>query len=153
MKHLYKLLFIFILFPIIFFSSCTKEIEKKVEGKWKRVMVENMNSAFNEYWVFGPDGKAFIHTDADPGNGWLTPVNDSCSYVINSRLRRSYIYLYMDSVDLREYYGVWEIIYVRKNTMMIVLRPTYQSIYNQGHREINPDIQGGLLFREFVKVE
>lgn len=150
MKHS-KLIFFFIVFSVLFSASCTKSIERKLEGKWKRVMVEDVTSSYNEYWIFKSDGRAFIHFDAIPGDGWWTPVNDSCTYVVNARLRRSYIYLYPDSADLKDYAGVWEIIYVKKKTMMIVLRPTYQSIYNQGHREINPDIQGGLLFREFVK--
>ena len=158
MKHHSKLLLVFFVFSVLFSASCTKNVERKIEGKWMRVNVQSVGASVVpkdtiEYWDFRSDGSVKIHIPQDVDNGFMSTVNDICHYVINARLRRSYVYIYTDipEYDNNGGYGVWEVIYLKKNTMMIVLRPTDQSIVNYGHRENNPNIQGGLLFREFVK--
>ena len=156
MKNYYKYLFLFLfLFSIFSMSSCRKPIEKRIIGKWKKVNVDDMTSTYLEYWVFSADETLFIHKDTIDWNDASKMVDDTCRYLINSRLRRDYIYAdIMDKKSaLWDYNGVWEIIYLKKNTMMLVKRPGYESIFNQGHREVNTDRVGGVMFREFTKME
>ena len=153
MKHLSKYLLFFLAVSMILFSSCRKQTEKKLVGKWKRVIIEDVGSNFLEYWEFNEDKTLFIHKDAEINNGWTPEANEPCKYMVNSRLKHDYIYVYVDSLKVKSYDGVWEIIHLKKNTMMLVKRPEYQSFYDQGHRERNSDRQGTILFREFVRMD
>ena len=152
MKNFYKYSFLLLILLSLALTSCRKSIEKKIKGDWKRVIVEDMNSTIIEKWKFDDNGYLFLYRRAAPLNGWYTDVNDTCHYIINARLRRDYINIDYGPLDLKDYSGIWEIIFLRKTTMMIVKRPDYAGLFSAGHREVNTDRQGGIMFREFTKI-
>lgn len=151
MKYFYRNILFILLSLIILLSSCRKPVEQRLMGKWEKVSVDKVESTIKETWDFREENLLVIHKDMDPGN-LQTEVNASCRYMVNSRLRRDYIYTETPN-EVKTYDGVWEIVYLKKKTMMIVKRPDYETFFNYGHRERNHDRQGTISFKEFTRVE
>lgn len=132
---------------ILMLSSCKQPWERRIQGKWKRINVENVNSPYLEYWTFEEDGgPLFIHIDATPMS---SEINDTTRYYINARFRKTMIHVENSIVPW--YNGDWEIIHLKKSTMMIVRNSPMSSADIQANAGTNLNTKGGLLFREFTK--
>ena len=112
-------------------------------------MIDNVNSTYQETWVFFDDGKLNIYKDADWQSS--TQFDSTARYMVNARFRKTYIRIEEASIDY--YNGAWEIIKLNKKVMMMVKRPPFTRVDVQSYGGINIDRLGGLLFREFVKVK
>ncbi len=148
-NYTYFLILIFAL-SILGLSSCKKHRENQIQGTWKRVVIEDVNSPAIEEWTFKEEGGTlYIHVDgALTGNSF--PINDSARYYINAKLRRTLVHV-EDFRLLTEYNGDWQIVTIDKSTMMIVRNNALTYIDEQATGGSNILTKGGLLYREFVK--
>lgn len=137
-------------FVTIWLLGCAGRDEKDIQGKWKVENVGDITSTYIEFWTFKEDGgDLIINKDADPGNGFNTPINDTCRYYINARLRKTFVHI--ENCIIPYYNGDWQIIHLNKSIMMIVINSAVSNQANQGYGGSASAMSGGLLFREFTK--
>jgi hypothetical protein len=126
-----NLKYLFLITGIIFFFSCKKSTENKLEGTWKMIKIYNINDTLNiERWDFASDGKLNIFNDV---NGVVASnPRFVCRYYA-----KSYRKLVIEPLDANapiEYCREWKIAKLRKDILII----TYES--------------GGLVQKEFEKL-
>jgi hypothetical protein len=145
----YSLILLFAI-TILISPSCKKHRENQIQGKWKRILIEDVNSPLKEEWTFREEGGTLkIHIDKGIG-GNSFERNDSARYYINAKLRRTLIHV-EDFRLLTEYNGDWQIVTIDKSTMMLVYNAPLTYVDEQATGGSNILTKGGLLYREFVK--
>lgn len=125
--------FLFPFFALLFWvlPSCKKSINENISGRWEKVDVTQIEPSNVSFWDFD-SGKLIIYRT--PANDPATvSVVDSAFYTISGNPLKSKLVLFDAGNDL--YNGEWDI--VKLNDEELIL---------------NLDIEGGVLFEEFVKI-
>ncbi|SRR6056297_2795987 len=124
-------LFPFIVLFFLVFPSCQKSINENITGRWEKVDVTQIDPSTVSFWDFD-SGKLIIYR-APANDPAAVSIVDSAFYAISGNPLKSKLVLFDAGNDL--YNGEWDI--VKLNDEELIL---------------NLDIEGGVLFEEFVKI-
>ncbi|MFW5777827.1 MAG: hypothetical protein ACOCW7_01525 [Bacteroidota bacterium] len=124
------------LFPVIailfgVLPSCQKSMNENITGRWEKVDVTQIEPSTVSFWDFD-SGKLIIYK-APANDPAAVSVVDSAFYAISGNPLQSKLVLFDAGNDL--YNGEWDI--VKLNDEELIL---------------NLDIEGGVLFEEFIKI-
>lgn len=116
---------------VVFFSSCKKAAENKLEGTWNMINIYDISDSFNvERWNFASDDKLNIFRD---GNGIVsTPPRFVFRYNVKSN--KKLVIEPLDSDPPTDYCREWKIEKLKKDILVI----SYES--------------GGLVQKEFERL-
>ncbi|HIA06713.1 MAG TPA: hypothetical protein EYN71_08445 [Flavobacteriales bacterium] len=115
-------------------SSCSvakKNKERRIVGAWNIVNVLDSTPDVTEQWTFDADGKISRREISDTATIFI----DESNWVIEQKINTSYLDIFSDTLNfkLTGYVALWEILSLKKKTMVITQR------------------DGGLLTKEFEK--
>lgn len=115
---------------VLVFSSCSKDHEDLLQGTWEWVNVENINDPHTYEWNFeAGDLTMYRRLKTDPS---VVSVTDSGYYLLENNPLRTTLQLVDTSNE------IW-------NEKWVVIKLDNEQLI------INLDIEGGVLYREFVK--
>ena len=112
-------------------SIAKKNKEKRIIGAWNIVNVLDTNPNITEQWTFDANGKLSRREISDTATTFI----DESNWVIEQKINTSYLDIFSDTLNfkLTGYVALWEILSLKKETMIITQR------------------DGGLLTKEFEK--
>ncbi len=126
----FTLLFLAIAF-VASFNSCSKSKNDLLKGSWERVNVENINDIYMYVWEFNNgDLTMKRNPKTDPGSVTIT---DTGIYVLETNPVGTKLQIIDTSSEL--YNDRWDVLKLTNEQMIIKL-----------------DIEGGVLYKEFVKI-
>lgn len=116
---------------VALFNSCGKEKSDLLQGSWERVNVENINDAYMYMWEFNNGNLTMTRSPKDlPGSVTIT---DKGIYVLETNPLGTKLQIIDTSSEL--YNDRWDVLKLTDEQMIIKL-----------------DIEGGVVYKEFVKI-
>jgi len=119
MKSISLLKILFLIILILFVSSCKKIIEDKIDGRWRRVNVNNVTSDTFEEWQLN---NGSLYVDSIYVNGLYTNTISYGEYVIKSKFFKRFFSVTKTSNNSVVSFGDWKIEKLTKQHL-IIYRP------------------------------
>jgi hypothetical protein len=117
---------------IIFFNSCTSKYEERLDGIWEWVDVVNINAEMTEEWHFIELELTIVrYNKSNPDSTW---VYERGTYFLEWNFFGTYINI--EGTSINSYNTRWDVIKL-SNTDLIITN----------------DIDGGILYKEFIKLD
>jgi len=119
------------LLAVLLFSSCSRrEFERRIEGHWERIQVENINPTHTEVWIMrGNTTTINRHSVANPSE---VITIDQGFYVVERKGIKMYVRL--SAFRNSTLNNSWEIINLTDNLLVILI-----------------EVPGGIFLKEFVR--
>lgn len=119
---------IFTIILCLSLTSCTKDTINKLQGEWKVIPVDDINTNYIETWEFTSDGQVIVK-NSNPAYGNFTGKYEVVAGFLDTKLTISEF-----PNQLNFYNADWKIIDLKRNTLYI-----------------NNDKDGGLYTKEFER--
>ena len=116
---------------VALFNSCAKEKNDLLQGSWERVNVENINDTNMYIWEF--DNGDITMSRAPKTNVGSATVTDKGIYILETNPLATKLQIIDTSSEL--YNDRWDVLKLTDEQMIIKL-----------------DIEGGVVYKEFVKI-
>jgi len=119
------------LLAVILFSSCSRrEYERRIEGHWERIQVENINPTHTDIWIMSGNTTTINrHSVANPSQ--VTTI-DQGFYVVERKGIKMYVRL--SAFQDNNLNNSWEIINLTDDLLVILI-----------------EVPGGIFLKEFTR--